>query len=55
MEYPGFLRIHRSYVVNLRYVQSIRRYRATLTDGRELPIGQEKYLALKAALAEAAE
>lgn len=55
MEYPGFLRIHRSYVVNLRYVQSIRRYRATLTDGRELPIGQEKYLALKVALAEAAE
>ncbi|MEG2222751.1 MAG: LytTR family DNA-binding domain-containing protein [Oscillospiraceae bacterium] len=49
---PPFLLLHRSYLVNARYVRSIRRYTATLTDGTELPIGKERYMVLKATLQE---
>ena len=45
-----FRRIHKSYVVNIRYVDSLRRYWATLKDGRELPIGKERYMELKRSL-----
>lgn len=40
-------RIHKSCLVNLAYVYSICRYRATLADGTQLPIGKETYLPLK--------
>ena len=43
----GFLRIHKSYLVNTMYIDSVRRYRASLTDGQELPIGKERYMELK--------
>ena len=48
---PQFLRIHKSYVVNLAHVASIRRFKATLQSGTELPVSKEKYMQLKKALA----
>lgn len=51
LERPGFLVIHRSYLVNLSHVREICRYRAVLQDGTELPIGREHYLPLKRILA----
>lgn len=42
-----FRRIHKSYLVNTMYIDSVRRYRAFLTDGQELPIGKERYMELK--------
>ena len=42
-----FRRIHKSYLVNRCIFDSVRRYRASLTDGQELPIGKERYMELK--------
>lgn len=47
MQHSQFLHIHRSYLVNLRYIESIRRYKATLTDGTQLPIGKERYMEIQ--------
>lgn len=38
-----FCRIHKSYLVNLKYVQSIERYTVTLVNGEEVCISQPKY------------
>lgn len=46
----GFLRCHRSYLVQLRHVRCIRRYRITLSDGTELPVSKQNYLAIQRAL-----
>ena len=43
----SFRRIHKSYLVNSLYVDSIHRYKAVLRDGQELPIGKERYMDLK--------
>lgn len=45
-----FQRIHKSYLVNTIYIDHIRRYQATLKNGRELPIGKERYMSLKQSL-----
>lgn len=47
-----FLRCHSSYLVNPRHVTQIRRFRVSLTDGRELPIPEKKYTAFKKAMNE---
>ena len=47
---PHFKRIHKSYVINTLYIDSIYRYRAILKDGQEIPIGKDKYMELKAFL-----
>lgn len=39
-----FIRIHRAYLVNIRFVLTSCRYRVTMSDGSELPIGKERYL-----------
>ncbi len=43
----GFCRIHKSFLVNMRYVESIQRYSARLTDEisiqKELSVSQSKY------------
>lgn len=51
----GFFRIHKSYLVDITNIQSIRveaggKYTAVLKDGQELPIGRTKYTALKSKL-----
>lgn len=55
LERPGFMVIHRSCLVNLSYVREICRYKATLLDGTELPVGKQYYLELKRTLSAAAE
>ena len=47
-----FLKCHESYMVNPAHVHSIRRFKMTVTGGRELPIPEKKYTALKKALQE---
>lgn len=42
-----FQRIHKSYIVNTWYIDSICRYRAILKNGQEIPIGKDSYMALK--------
>ncbi|MDD2979927.1 MAG: LytTR family transcriptional regulator [Hespellia sp.] len=49
---PQFMRIHKSYVVNLTHIASICRYKATLTNGQILPISKARYMDLKRSLAE---
>lgn len=43
MESEDFLRIHQSFLLNMRYIQSICRYRAVLYDGRSFPIPKARY------------
>lgn len=40
----GFLRIHKSYLVNMQYIEDILRYKAVLSTGAELPIPRDKYI-----------
>lgn len=52
---PGFVRIHKSYVVRLAMVKRLHvlrgsRYFAELKTGQRLPIGRSRYMALKARL-----
>ena len=39
----GFLRIHQSYLVNSRYIRSVKRYETELTDGTVLNVAQNRY------------
>ena len=43
----GFLRIHKSYLVNMRHIQKISNYIAELSTGEELPIPRIRYQAAK--------
>ncbi len=46
-----FFRIHKSYLLNSNYVDNICRYKATLNDGTQLPIGRDRYMDFKRYLA----
>lgn len=39
----GFCRIHKSYLVNIRMVESVERYKVYMENGDTLPIPREKY------------
>ena len=39
----GFVRIHQSYLVNLRHISSVLRYKAVLTDKTELAVPKARY------------
>jgi len=43
----GFLRIHKSYLVNMRFIKAIVHYRAYLKSGEILPIPRDKYRKVK--------
>ncbi|MEF9938915.1 MAG: LytTR family DNA-binding domain-containing protein [Clostridium sp.] len=45
-----FILIHRSYLVNITYIHEFHRYKVLLANGVQLPIGKERYMALKARL-----
>ncbi len=45
----GFLRVHRSYLVNMAYIQSISYRTVLLNDGMEIPIPHGKYNDVKTA------
>jgi hypothetical protein len=49
---PEFYPLHRCYIVNTRYVTSVRRYEAELLDGIKLPIPAATYMQVKRDLAE---
>lgn len=42
-----FLRCHHSHLVNPGYIQNIRRFAVTLSDGTELPVPEKKYTAFR--------
>lgn len=44
----GFLRIHKSFLVNRTYIEDIIPYVAIMRNGRELPIPRDKYKKVKA-------
>lgn len=46
----GFVRIHRSYLVNSASIRTFDFKSATLTDGSTLPVGRKRYPELKTAL-----
>lgn len=39
----NFLRIHKSYLVNVKYIVKIKKYKIVLVDGMILPISRSKY------------
>ncbi len=43
----GFLRIHKSYFVNMKYIERINNYKALLVSGEELPIPKLRYQEVK--------
>lgn len=43
----GFCRIHKSYLVNMKYAEDIERYKMILTDGTNLSIAKTRYPAVK--------
>ena len=40
----SFCRIHKSYLVNLKYVKNMQRYKALLSDGLSLEISKQRYM-----------
>ncbi|MDD3401974.1 MAG: LytTR family transcriptional regulator [Hespellia sp.] len=42
-----FLRIHKSYAVNITHIASFCRYKVVLTNGQELPVSRARYMELK--------
>ena len=44
LQNKGFCRIHKSYLVNLKYVKSVERYRAVLSNGKSLAISKARFL-----------
>ena len=49
LEGNTFIRIHQSYLANLKYIKNIMRYKATLFDGTELIIPKVRYMQVKEA------
>ena len=43
----GFLRIHKSYLVNVIFIKKLFNYGVVLTDGRELPVPRERIKQVK--------
>ena len=39
----GFIRCHKSFLVNAAYIQNIKRYTFTLQNGIQVPIGKSSY------------
>ena len=46
-DYDCFIRCHRSYLINMDYVQNITSKAVTMTDGTQIPIPHGKYSELK--------
>lgn len=43
LEHSGFLRIHKSYLVNMKYIQKIQKYEVAVENNIVLPVPREKY------------
>ena len=46
-----FYRIHRSYLVNCRFILQVERYAVTLVNGTVLPIPAKRYMEVREAIA----
>lgn len=44
---PGFILIHRAYLVDQKKIRSLKRYEAALSGGETLPVGKSMYMELK--------
>ena len=44
----GFLRVHKSYLVNMRYIEKLNYNGVLLVNKEELPISQKRYSEIKA-------
>lgn len=44
----SFLRVHKSFLVNVSYIEEISGYRVKMKNGKELPIPREKYTKVRA-------
>ena len=42
-----FVRCHKSYLLNLEYIKSIKRYSAILSNEEEVPLSRNKYKEIK--------
>ena len=52
LESYGFLRLHQSFLANIKYIVQVNNYRAVLTTGRDLPIPKQKFKVIKEAFIE---
>lgn len=43
----SFIRVQKSYIVNLKYIKNVSRYRVVLTDGLEIAVSRSKYMNVK--------
>ncbi|MCM1045607.1 MAG: LytTR family transcriptional regulator [Candidatus Gastranaerophilales bacterium] len=43
----GFVRVHQSYLVNMKYIEKINSYILTLTTGKELSVPKSRYQEVK--------
>lgn len=39
----GFLRVHKSFLVNMRYIRTVDSYQVVLDNGKSLPVGKKYY------------
>jgi len=52
LEQYGFLRLHQSYLANIKYIVQLNNYRAVLTTSKDLPIPKQKFKEIKEAFIE---
>jgi len=52
LESFGFLRLHQSFLANIKHIAQVNNYRAVLTTSKELPIPKKKYKTIKEAFVE---
>jgi len=52
LESYGFLRLHQSFLANIKNIAQVNNYRAVLTTGRDLPIPKQKFKVIKEAFIE---
>jgi len=48
----GFLRLHQSFLANIKHIAQVNNYRAVLTTSKELPIPKQKFKMIKEAFIE---
>ena len=49
-DYPQFIRIHRSHMINLQYIRTIwrkKQFEVELSDGTKVPVSRRKYKELR--------
>lgn len=46
-KYDFLLRVHSSYIINKKYVDSIHRFYIIMNDGTKIPVPEKKYTKIK--------